>query len=236
MDDLHGFQVLQCPKEVLPSSESSDDQGKTDHSGDDADLGGGKGIHILHALLAEHQSGCLSHSSPQCKQASKEQRPQTEPFAEGFFFEIHFHRHDQDNAQQGDSHAQEFLTGKHLPQGDPADQGGDGRDQGHDKHGNAGTDQDEGAKQEQIAQHKTHQAGYDQPEPLVWGGLGQWTPMDDGTVNGQEHQAHDQPDQVQGEGAHALPGRFKGHGGDGPAGRGEQGGYFTQVLWHGYGN
>ncbi len=62
------------------------------------------------------------------------------------------------------------------------------------------------------------------------GGDGDKSIVHDGIVDGEEDQADDQPDQVQGEGSNPLTGRFERHGCYSPAESREQCRYFTQVL------
>ena len=55
------------------------------------------------------------------------------------------------------------------PRIDPADQGGHGRRQGHQEHGNTGTDDNERLKQAEIAEGKANKPGEDKDQPGTTG-------------------------------------------------------------------
>ena len=70
---FHGLQIFQRSQQVPPSFKEGNYQGKTNHSCHNADLCGFKGVHVLHPLLTQDQSCCLTKGPSQCQYASKEQ-------------------------------------------------------------------------------------------------------------------------------------------------------------------
>ncbi len=125
--------------------------------------------------------------------------------------------HHRGNTAGGQGNSQELREGEHFAESQPADEGGNRRYRGEDQHGNAGTNEDKGLEQKEIADDEAHETRQGEPQPRVGSRVDrQGDSAEDEGVQGEQAEGDPQADQIHRERSNPFSGALEGERGDSP--------------------